>query len=159
MRGFTCLHALREAGYRVPKDIAYVRVSNLLQIPELDANDVTSMLSVLYDTIYTTRVLYGIIIEINQENTTPPSQKTAPIAERRSGQSGRRSTIERVTSWQKKSGTGRTNLRKNCCGLPRRRGLHRCVSKQNLRYPRRRRDPAGKRSPAVSDLKSKGAAH
>ena len=96
MRGFTCLHALREAGYRVPKDIAYVRVSNLLQIPELDANDVTSKLSVLYDTIYTTRVLYGIIIEINQENTTTPSQKTAPIAERRSGQSGRRSTIERV---------------------------------------------------------------
>jgi hypothetical protein len=51
----TCLHALREAGYRKPKDIAYVRVSSLLQIPELDANDVTSMLSALYDTIYTTR--------------------------------------------------------------------------------------------------------
>ena len=51
----TCLHALREAGYRKPKDIAYVRVSSLLQIPELDANVVTSMLSALYDTIYTTR--------------------------------------------------------------------------------------------------------
>lgn len=51
----TCLHALREAGYRKPKDIAFVRVSSLLQIPELDANDVTSMLSALYDTSYTSR--------------------------------------------------------------------------------------------------------
>ena len=38
----TCLHILREAGYRKPKDIAYVRVSRLLQLPELDTNDVTS---------------------------------------------------------------------------------------------------------------------
>ena len=51
----TCLHALREAGYRKPKDIAYVRVSRLLQIPELDANDVSSMLSALYDSSYTSR--------------------------------------------------------------------------------------------------------
>ncbi len=35
-----------------------------------------------------------------------------------------------------------------------RRGLYRGVSKQNLRHPRRRRDPAGKRSPAVSELKT-----
>ena len=58
----TCLHALREAGYRKPKDIAYVRVSSLLQIPELDANDVTSMLSAFYDTICTTRppVSFGL---------------------------------------------------------------------------------------------------
>ena len=58
----TCLHILREAGYRKPKDIAYVRVSRLLQLPELDANDVTSMLSALYDTIYTTHppVSFGL---------------------------------------------------------------------------------------------------
>ena len=58
----TCLHILREAGYRKPKDIAYVRVSRLLQLPELDATDVTSMLSALYDTIYTTRppVSFGL---------------------------------------------------------------------------------------------------
>ena len=54
----TCLHALREAGYRKPKDIAYVRVSSLLQIPELDANDVTSTLSALYDTIYKRRIFH-----------------------------------------------------------------------------------------------------
>ena len=48
----TCLHALRERGYRWPADIAFVRVSSLLQIPEVDANDVTSMLSALYDVTY-----------------------------------------------------------------------------------------------------------
>ena len=58
----TCLHILREEGYRKPKDIAYVRVSRLLQIPELDANDVTSMLSAFYDTICATRppVSFGL---------------------------------------------------------------------------------------------------
>lgn len=49
-----CLHALLEAGYRKPWDIAFVRVSRLLQIPEVDANDVASVLSALNDAIYKT---------------------------------------------------------------------------------------------------------
>ena len=39
-----CLHALLGSGYRKPRDIAFVRVSRLLRIPEVDANDVASML-------------------------------------------------------------------------------------------------------------------
>ena len=50
-----CLHALLEAGYREPRDIAFVRVSRLLNIPEVDANDVASMLSALSDTVYKAR--------------------------------------------------------------------------------------------------------
>lgn len=49
-----CLHALLEAGYRKPWDIVFVRVSRLLQIPEVDANDVASVLSALNDAIYKT---------------------------------------------------------------------------------------------------------
>ena len=47
-----CLHALLVAGYCRPKDIAFVRVSRLLQIPDIDANDVAAMLSALYDSTF-----------------------------------------------------------------------------------------------------------
>ena len=50
------LHALREAGYRRPRDIADVKVSKLLKIPDIDANDVTTMLLVLYDTMHDVRL-------------------------------------------------------------------------------------------------------
>ena len=68
------LHALREAGYRRPRDIVDVKVSKLLKIPDIDANDVTTMLLVLYDTMYDVRLptnfdrsreeLAGVIREI-----------------------------------------------------------------------------------------------
>lgn len=68
------LHALREAGYRRPRDIADVKVSKLLKIPDIDANDVTTMLLVLYDTMHDVRLptnfdrsreeLAGVIREI-----------------------------------------------------------------------------------------------
>lgn len=47
-----CLHALQERGYRCPTDIACVRVSRLLQIPGVDANDVADMLMALYETTF-----------------------------------------------------------------------------------------------------------
>lgn len=50
-----CLHALLEAGYRKPRDIAFVRVSRLLNIPEVDANDVASMLFALNDAVFNAR--------------------------------------------------------------------------------------------------------
>jgi hypothetical protein len=50
-----CLHALLEAGYRKPRDIAFVRVSRLLRIPEVDANDVASMLFALNDAVFKAR--------------------------------------------------------------------------------------------------------
>lgn len=50
-----CLHALLEAGYRKPRDIAFVRVSRLLRIPEVDANDVASMLFALNDAVFNAR--------------------------------------------------------------------------------------------------------
>jgi hypothetical protein len=50
-----CLHALIEAGYHKPRDIAFVRVSRLLRIPEVDANDVASMLFALNDAVFKAR--------------------------------------------------------------------------------------------------------
>ena len=47
-----CLHTMRKYGYVFPTDIGNVEVSKLLQIPGVDANDVTSMLSALYDVTY-----------------------------------------------------------------------------------------------------------
>ena len=45
---YACQHALHVAGYDEPKSIRQAKVADLLRIPEVDANNVASMLSFLY---------------------------------------------------------------------------------------------------------------